>query len=102
VPVAASPASIPGDVPIQPGVANVVITANGITAIAPSGQRTTLPPGEAVPIEATSGAPPEPPEAPEGVAQVVLPPGGGMTPELLAAIGNRSQDQPPQEPEPAK
>jgi hypothetical protein len=102
VPVAAAPASIPGDVPIQPGVTNVIITSQGTTAIDPRGQRTTLPPGEAVPIEATAGIPPVPPEAPEGVAQVVLPPGGGMTPELLEALGNRSQDQPPQEPEPAK
>ena len=83
--------SIPGipDVPIQPGVTNVVITAQGTQVIAPSGQTSMVPPGEPVGIEATTGHAPTPFEEP-GVATVVLPPGGGMSPEILAALGSRS------------
>jgi hypothetical protein len=93
--VPAPPTNVPGDVPIQHGVTNVVITPTGTVAIAPSGARSVLPPGEAVPLEATTDLPPEPPEAPEGVENVVLPPGGGMSSEVLAALAGRSQDTSP-------
>lgn len=87
--------NLPGDVPIQPGITNAFVTAGGTTVIAPNGARTTLPPGEAVPLTVSAGIPPELPEAPEGGVNVVLPPGGGMTPELEAALAGRSQDAPP-------
>lgn len=93
--VPAPPTNVPGDVPIQHGVTNVVITPTGTVAIAPSGTRSVLPPGEAVPLEATTDLPPEPPEAPEGVENVVLPPGGRMSPEVLAALNTRNPDQSP-------
>lgn len=87
---------VPSDVPIQRGVTNVVITPQGTVAVSPSGNRSVLPPGEAVPLEATADVPPSPPEAPEGVENIVLPPGGGMTPELAAALAGRSHDEPAQ------
>jgi hypothetical protein len=93
---AAAPLNLPGDLPIQPGVVNAFITEAGTTVVAPTGVRTVLPPGAPVPLEASAGLPPELPEAPEGVAQFVLPPGGGMTPEIAAAISGRSQEEPPQ------
>jgi hypothetical protein len=77
------------EVTIQPGVANVVITAQGTRVIAPSGVATTLPQGEAVDLAATTGRPIVP-EAPPGVDNIVLPPGGGMSPETLAALSNLS------------
>lgn len=87
--------SLPSDVPVQPGITNAFITPQGTTVVAPTGARSTLPPGMAVPIEISAGLPPEPPPAPDGVAQIVLPPGGGMTPELEAALAGRSKDEPP-------
>ena len=90
-------ANVPSDVPIQHGVVNVVITPTGTVAVSPSGARSVLPPGEAVPLEATADVPPELPEAPEGVENVLLPPGGGMTPELAAALAGRSNEEPPKQ-----
>jgi hypothetical protein len=76
-------------VDVQPGVTNVIITPQGTRVVAPSGAATVLPPGEHVSLEAASGIPTLP-DAPPGVAQVILPPGGGMSPEVLAALGHRS------------
>lgn len=73
------------DVPIEPGVANVIITSHGTKVISPSGVTTTVPPGEHVGLDATSSAPPIPYSAP-GEQTVVLPPGGGLTPDVLAAL----------------
>jgi hypothetical protein len=93
--VSSPTANVPSDVPIQHGVTNVVITPTGTVAVTPSGARSVLPPGEAVPLEATADLPPELPEAPEGVENVLLPPGGGMSPEVLAALNARNPDQQP-------
>ena len=49
------------------------------------GQAVTLPPGSAVDLVGMGR--PVPPPAPPGVAQVVLPPGGVLTPEAAAALG---------------
>jgi hypothetical protein len=89
------PSVIPGmpEVSIQPGVTNVVITAQGTQVIAPSGATSRVAPGEAVGLEATMGRPPEPFVEP-GVATVVLPPGGGMSPDVLAALASRSGQSP--------
>jgi hypothetical protein len=96
LPHASSPlSSVAGDVPIQRGVTNVIITEGGTTVFSPGGNRSVLPPGEAVSLEVSADLPPELPEAPEGVANVVLPPGGGMSPDVLAALAGRSQDEPP-------
>jgi len=84
----ASP-SIPGisDVPIQAGVTNVIITAQGTSVVSPSGRTSRLPPGEMIPVEATADLPPELPPPPDGGVNVVLPPGGGaLPPELLASL----------------
>jgi hypothetical protein len=83
----ASPSAIPGmpDVNIQPGVANVIITAQGTKVISPSGVTTTVGPGEHVGLEASMSTPPMPFSEP-GVQTIVLPPGGGMTPETIAAL----------------
>ena len=81
---------VPGipDDPVQAGVANVFITTQGTSVIGPGGRRMTLPPNETqVPIEATAEIAPVPPPAPDGGISVVLPPGGGMTPEVAAALG---------------
>lgn len=89
---AAAPASnLPGDVPIQPGITNAFITPQGTTVVAPSGVRSVLPPGEAVPLEVSAAVPPELPEAPNGVANVVLPRGGEMSPETAAALSDRNE-----------
>lgn len=96
---AASQNPVIPDVPnasIQPGVTNVVITSQGTHVVAPSGARAVLPPGAPVDLATSTGAPPELPPAPPGVDQVVLPPGGGMSPEVAAALAGRSVDQPPQ------
>jgi len=92
----APPAGVQGipDAPHQPGVANVTITPQGTHVITASGNRSVLPPGVAVPAEATSDDPPVPPEAPEGVENVVLPPGGGMSPDVAEALARRSTDEP--------
>jgi hypothetical protein len=82
---------------IQPGVTNVIITAQGTRVLNPNGGTTVLPPGEAVDLAAATGRP-IPPPAPPGVAQVVLPPGGGLTPDVLAALSSR-QGTPPVAPE---
>jgi hypothetical protein len=82
------------DVQAQPGVASVFITSQGTQVIAPGGAKTVLPPGAAVDLAASAGLPPELPPAPPGVEQIVLPPGGGMSPELAAALATRSTDVP--------
>lgn len=87
---------VPPDAIIRKGETNVVITAHGTTVVGPGGQTATLAPGEPVPAELTSGLPPVPPPAPEGVAQVVLPPGGGLTPDVAEALANLSTDRPPE------
>ena len=87
--LAPQPASNLPDVPIQPGVANVIITREGTKVISPSGATAILPPGEHVSLEAASGVATLP-DAPPGVEQVVLPPGGGMSPEVLAALSSRT------------
>lgn len=93
---APSSSMLPGDVPVQPGITNAFITPQGTTVVNPRGQRSVLPAGVAVPLEISAGVPPEPPPAPEGVAQVVLPPGGGMSPEVEAALAARSPETPPE------
>ncbi len=68
------------------GVAEVVITPQGTRVIPPvGGQAVTLPPGSSVDLVGMGR--PVPPPAPPGVAQVVLPPGGVLTPEAAAALG---------------
>lgn len=77
---------------IDPGKVNVFITANGTKVIPPvGGPAVTLPPGQAVDLPELL-APPVPPPAPPGVAQVILPPGGGMSPDVAAALASRSQN----------
>jgi len=90
---------VPSDAIIRKGETNVVITASGTTVVGPSGQTATLPPGEVVPPELTSPTPPAPPPAPEGVAQHILPPGGAFTPDVAAALGNLSNNPPPDQPD---
>ena len=87
----AAPSAMPDDsgVTIQPGITNVMITAQGTRIVAPSGAATVLPPGEAVDLATSLGRPILPPAEP-GVEQVILPPGGGMTPDLLAALASRT------------
>ena len=88
-----APASSNGMPGIAPSdVANVVITPQGTQVIPPAGAGTpiTLPPNVAVDL-AHMGGRPELPPAPPGVAQVVLPSGGGFTPELAAALASRGQ-----------
>jgi len=82
---------LPGmpDVPIQAGVTNVVVTSQGTRVISPSGTTTTLPPGEAVDLAASTGTP-LPPPAPPGVENIVIPQGGDLPPDVLAALANRS------------
>jgi len=77
------------NVDVQPGVTNVIITPHGTRVVAPTGAATVLPPGEHVDIAAATGIP-VPPDAPPGVTQVVLPPGGSIGLETLAALSNRS------------
>lgn len=93
VPVAAT--NIPGspELNIQPGVTNVVITQQGTKVVSADGAITMVAPGEPVGLDATTGRPAVP-EAPPGVANVVLPPGGGFTPELAAALASRTGDTP--------
>jgi hypothetical protein len=74
---------------VQPGVTNVIITAQGTRVVAPSGAASVVPPGEHVSLEASLGIPPQPLDEP-GVATVVLPPGGGMSPDVLAALSGRT------------
>lgn len=81
---------------IQPGVTNVIIGQQGTTVISPTGAQTVLPPGEAVDLAASMGIDPEPPMAPEGVDNIILPKGGGFTPDVMAALANRT-GAPPQE-----
>ncbi len=83
--------AMPDVPPAQPGVANVFVTSQGTQVVAPDGSRAVLPAGAPVGPELTSGQPPELPDAPPGVDQVVLPPGGGMTPDVMAALTGRSQ-----------
>jgi len=89
--VVATPATTVAGMPdaqVQPGVANVFITQQGTRVVAPDGRQAALPPGEPVSADVTS-AQPELPPAPEGTLQVVLPPGGGMSPEVAAALGHK-------------
>ena len=81
---------MPGIAPSD--VANVVITPQGTQVIPPAGAGTpiTLPPNVAVDL-AHMGGRPELPPAPPGVAQVVVPPGGAVTPDLAAALASRGQ-----------
>ena len=81
------------DVNVQPGVTNVIITAQGTKVITPSGTTSVVPPGEHVGLEATLGTPPQPFVEP-GVATVILPPGGGLSPEVAAALAGRSGQAP--------
>ncbi len=74
----------------QPGVANVYITTQRTEVVAATGAKTVLPAGAPVDLAASAGLAPELPPAEPGVDQVVLPPGGGMTPELAAALSDRS------------
>jgi hypothetical protein len=85
---------LPETPPIQPGVANVFVTAQGTRVVAPDGSRALVPPGAPVSSDLTSGQPPTPPEAPDGVANVILPPGGGISPEVAAALAGRSGSAP--------
>ena len=89
----AQPATNLGDVPSTPGVANVIITAQGTRVIAPSGVSTMVPQGEPVGLEATVGAPPTPLSEP-GVETIVLPPGGGVTPDLAEALAHLTGNSP--------
>ena len=79
---------MPGIAPSD--VANVVITPQGTQVIpaAGTGMPITLPPNTAVDL-AHMGGRPELPPAPPGVAQVVVPAGGAVTPELAAALAAR-------------
>ena len=79
---------MPGIAPSD--VANVVITPQGTQVIPPAGagMPVTLPPNVAVDL-AHMGGKPELPPAPPGVAQVVVPAGGAVTPELAAALAAR-------------
>jgi hypothetical protein len=76
------------EVNIVPGTTNVIITPQGTRVIAPTGAATVLPAGEAVDLAASTGHPEVPP-APPGVENIVLPPGGGMTPDVAAALESR-------------
>ena len=96
-PVISQPGLTPASNSGMPGitasdVANVVITPQGTQVIpaAGTGAPITLPPNTAVDLAHMSGRPELPP-APPGVAQVVLPSGGGFTPELAAALASRGQ-----------
>lgn len=93
-PVAGQPhdPSMP-DVPLQAGVTNVIITAQGTKVVSPTGATSMVPPGEHVGLEATQGIPPQPYAEP-GVPTVVLPPGGGMSPDVLAALASRTGQAP--------
>jgi hypothetical protein len=84
----ASSGGMPGIAPSD--VANVVITPQGTQVIPPAGAGApiTLPPNTAVDLARMSGRPELPP-APPGVAQVVVPQGGAVTPELAAALAAR-------------
>jgi hypothetical protein len=82
-----------GDVPSTPGIANVIITAQGTKVIAPSGVSTMVPQGEPVGLDATVGAPPTPLSEP-GVETVILPPGGAVTNDLAAALANLTGNSP--------
>jgi len=84
--------SIPGVQDIAPSnVASVMITPQGTRVIPASGAgpAVTLPPGSAVDLATMTGRPDLPP-APPGVAQVVLPPGGALPPEVASALAARS------------
>ena len=86
-----APAAANGMPGIAPSdVANVVITPQGTQVIPPAGAGTpiTLPPNVAVDL-AHMGGRPELPPAPPGVAQVVVPAGGAVTPDLAAALAAR-------------
>jgi hypothetical protein len=77
------------------GVANVMITPQGTQVIPPAGAgpAINLPPGSSVDLAAMTGRPELPPAAP-GVTQIVLPPGGALSPGVAAAIAARSPAPP--------
>jgi hypothetical protein len=89
---AAPVAQIPGmaDMPIQAGVASVFVTTQGTKVVGPTGQTAVLPPGEPVSLADVTGTPELPP-APEGGVNVVLPPGGGMSPDVAALLTRTGQ-----------
>lgn len=81
---------IPDGIVATPGAMNVVVTPQGTRVMAPGAtQPVVLPPGAPVDLASVTGQP-ELPDAAPGVAQVVLPPGGGMTAELAAALASRA------------
>lgn len=76
-------------------VTNVVMTRESTQVIPPGGigPTVTLPAGSLVDLTSMTGQPELPPTEP-GVAQVVLPPGGAMTPETAAALASRTPSAP--------
>ena len=79
----------PGLAPPQtPGMPD--IAPSGVTEVIPAGgagPAVVLPPNVAV--DATHLGKPEPPAAPPGVAQVILPQGGALPPDVAAALASR-------------
>jgi hypothetical protein len=88
---ALTPSSSLADAPAaQPGVLNVTITTQGTRVTTPAGTQAVLAPGEPVTSDVVSDTPELPPPPEDGV-NVVLPPGGGMSPEIEAALAGRSR-----------
>lgn len=85
-----APTQVPGMPDIAPsGVTEVIVTAQG-TKVIPAGgagPAIVLPPNVAV--DASHLGKPEPPAAPPGVAQVILPEGGVLPPDVAAALASR-------------
>ena len=81
------------DVPLQTGVTNVIITPQGTKVVSPNGSTSMVAPGEHVGLEVTQAGPPQPFVEP-GVATVILPPGGGLSPEVAAALAQRTGQAP--------
>jgi hypothetical protein len=94
-PALPAPPSVVADIPAAPGTVNVVITPQGTSVTTPQGVQSRLPPGAPVPLELAADLPAEPPPAPDGTVQVILPRGGAMPPDVLAALSSRSTDAPP-------
>jgi hypothetical protein len=78
---------------VTPGVTNVIITPQGTQVVSPTGVTAVVPPGEHVGLDLTQAGPPQPFVEP-GVATVILPPGGGFTPDVAAALDGRSGQAP--------
>ena len=86
-----APAQMPGMPDIAPsGVTEVIVTSQGTKVIPPSGTgpAIVLPPNVAV--DATHLGKPVPPPAAPGVAQVILPEGGVLPPDVAAALASRA------------